>query len=202
MARVRNSAQVAEREVTKAKRTTALRGKETTTMAAAAKVDVNKPLTDKQKAYVVARASGESVPAAMALAGYNEQPSYGYRMEKMPNILAALREERARYAEAAQVSRLDVINMHKEAFELARLMAEPASMVSAAREIGKICGHYETNINVNISGTVQHEVHRFEQMTDEELLRFLSEQGAASQALAAPQAQDQGEELEPNEDEV
>ena len=113
---------------------------ETTTMAAAAMVSPDKPLTEKQRAYAVARARGESVPNAMAIAGYNEQVSYGYRLDKMPNVQRLIQQEQVLYAEAAQMDRKKVIDMQLEAYELARTMAEPATMVSAAREIGKICG--------------------------------------------------------------
>lgn len=148
----------------------------TTTMAAAAAVSPDKPLTEKQKLYAVARARGESVPNAMAAAGYNEQVSYGYRLDKMPNVQALIRQEQALYAEAAQVDRKKVIDMHLEAFELARTVAEPSSMVAAAREIGKICGLYEPQkVQVNVSGSVQHEIHRFEAMSDAELLTVLAQ---------------------------
>ena len=148
---------------------------ETTTMAAAAMVSPDKPLTDKQKAYAVARARGETVPNAMAQAGYNEQPSYGYRLDKMPNVQALIRQEQALYAEASQMDRKKVIDMQLEAFEMARVMAEPSSMVAAAREIGKICGLYEPKkVEVNFNGRVQHEIHRFEAMSDAELLDVLA----------------------------
>ena len=93
----------------------------------------------------------------------------------MPNVQALIRQEQALYAEAAQVDRKKVIDMHLEAFELARLVAEPSSMVAAAREIGKICGLYEPQkVQVNVSGSVQHEIHRFEAMSDAELLDVLA----------------------------
>ena len=60
----------------------------TSTMAAAALVPVDKPLTTQQREFVKHWAAGDSIPNAMARAGYNDQPSYGYRMAKMPNILA------------------------------------------------------------------------------------------------------------------
>ena len=180
MATKKTSTEIARKKASAPERLASLKGKETTTMAAAAAVPEDKPLTDKQRAFALARAAGESVPNAMAQAGYNEQPSYGYRLDKMPNVRALIRQEQAKYAEVADINRRKVIDMHMEAFEMAKLMAEPASMVSAAREIGKICGHYETKVSVNISGSVQHEIHRYEQMSDEELIKFLTEHGPDS----------------------
>lgn len=188
MATKKTSTEIARKKASAPERLASLKGKETTTMAAAAAVPEDKPLTDKQRAFALARAAGESVPNAMAQAGYNEQPSYGYRLDKMPNVRVLIRQEQAKYAEVADINRRKVIDMHMEAFEMAKLMAEPASMVSAAREIGKICGHYETKVSVSISGSVQHEIHRYEQMSDEDLLKFLSEQAPAPLTHESPPA--------------
>lgn len=186
MAHARTVAQQNSREASKPKRVKALRAAPNTgTMAVAAAVPVDKPLTDMQKAFVLARAKGESIPNAMQSAGYNEQPSYGYRLDKMPNIQAAMSVERALYAEASQMTRKKVIDMQLDAFDMARMMSEPASMVSAAREIGKICGLYEPQkVDINMNGTIQHEVHRFETMSDTDLLDLLAK-GAS--ALEGPQ---------------
>ena len=152
---------------------------ETTTMAAAAMVPVDKPLTTQQRLFVHHWAKGETIPNAMARAGYNDQPSYGYRMAKMPNILALYNEEKAKYEEAAQMTRQRVMDGLLEAVEMAKLMAEPATMVSGWREIGKMCGYFEpkkVDINVNVTGNVIHQ--RLNQLSDAELLKIIQEQGA------------------------
>lgn len=182
MAIVRTTSQKKQREAEKSARVATVRAaRGTSTMADAAAVLPDKPLTEKQKAFAVARARGESIPNAMALAGYNEQPSYGYRLDKMPNVRALMQQEQALYAEAAQMSRKKVIDMHLEAYDAAKMLSEPATMVAAAREIGKICGLYEPQkVQIDISGSVQHEIHRFEAMSDAELLEVLT------QGLSAP----------------
>lgn len=66
-----------------------------------------------------------------------------------------------------------------EAVEMAKLMAEPATMVSGWREIGKMCGYFEpkkVDINVNVAGNVIHQ--RLNQLSDAELLKIIQEQGA------------------------
>lgn len=151
----------------------------TSTMAAAAMVPADKPLTTQQRLFVQHWAKGETIPNAMARAGYNDQPSYGYRMAKMPNILALYNEEKAKYEEAAQMTRQRVMDGLLEAVELAKLMAEPATMVSGWREIGKMCGYFEpkkVDINVNVTGNVIHQ--RLNQLSDAELLKIIQEQGA------------------------
>ena len=173
----RTPVQKTAREAEKPERIKSVRAApETTTMAAAAAVSPDKPLTEKQRLYAVARARGESVPNAMFAAGYNEQVSYGYRLDKMPNVRRLIAQEAALYAEAAQMDRKKVIDMHLEAYELAKTLAEPSTMVAAAREIGKICGLYEpSKVEVTVNGAVQHEIHRFEAMSDAELLEVLAQ---------------------------
>ena len=90
------------------------------------------------------------------------------------------------------MDRKKVIDMQLEAYEMAKTMAEPATMVSAAREIGKICGLYEPKkVEVSVNGSVQHEIHRFEAMSDDELLKLLSQgyqggENATTPLLQAP----------------
>lgn len=144
----------------------ARRGINNSTMAGAAMIPVDKPLTDKMKAFVKAWAEGESIPNAMQRAGYNEQPSYGYRLAKQPNILAQLKVYQAEYAEASRMTKQRVIDMQLESYEMAKLMAEPASMSKAAREIGLLCGFYEpTKIEVTTTDGRR----KVEQLSDEEL---------------------------------
>lgn len=150
----------------------------TSTMAAAALVPVDKPLTTQQRAFVKFWAEGDTIPNAMHRAGYNDQPSYGYRMAKMPNILALYHEEKRLYEEACQMTRKRVMDMLLESYDMAKLMSEPATMVSAAREVGKMCGYYEptkTQVNVTLNGQVN--VAQLGRLSDEELLKII-EQGA------------------------
>ncbi len=160
------------------------RGKSTSGIAEAMEVSPDKPLTDKQKAFIKFWAEGESLTTAAVKAGYNDGPSIAYRMARMPNVLALKAKYEAKYEEAAQMTRKKVMDMHLEAFEMAKLMAEPATMVSAAREVGKMCGYYapvEHKIKVDITGNII--LDRMNSMSDAELLKVIS-QGAAN---ASPQ---------------
>lgn len=187
----RTTAQKRNKELTKSKDIAGLSAmNETTTMAAAALVSVDKPLTEKQKLFVKFWAEGDTIPNACERAGYNEQPSYGYRMAKMPNILAAYSSIKAKYEEAAQMSRKKVMEMLQESFDMAKLMAEPASMVSAAREIGKMCGYYEpvkVRHEHSVAGNLVFE--RMNRMSDDELLRVITE-GSGVPGLAGPDGED------------
>ena len=146
----------------------------TGTAAARALVPADKPLTEKMKAFLKLYAEGESVATAMHRAGYQDQPSYGYRILKMPNAQAFLAKAQAAYAEASAMTKKKVIDMHLEAYDMAKLMAEPASMVSAAREIGKLCGFYEPKkVEINLNGGSAQK--KLETMSSEELEQLIAE---------------------------
>lgn len=175
------------------------RAPNTGTMAAAAAVSPDKPLTDKQKAFAKSWAEGNSIPVALARAGFSSADnSLGYRMAKMPNILRVYNEEKARFEEAAQMTRKKVMDGLLEAVEMAKLMAEPATMVSGWREIGKMCGYYEpkkVQVDVSVTGNVVHE--RLNRLSDADLLKIIQGQGpeGAVQALAGASgvdAEDEG----------
>ena len=143
-----------------------------------ASIDPDKPLTAQQAAFAVAWASGESVASAALRAGYSDE-AIGYRMIRMPNVRRAYDIEKAKYEEACQMTRKRVMDMLIESFDMAKLMAEPASMVSAAREIGKMCGYYEPvkhTVDVNVKGEVA--VRQLNAMSDSDLLKLIT--GGAS----------------------
>lgn len=157
--------------------TQARKGKDTSQMDGCRAVSPDKPLTDKQKAFVKALASGESVPNAQQRAGMSlNNPAYGYRLMAMPNIQRALAVEREAYARAAELTKRDVMEMLKESYDMAKLMSEPSSMVSAAREIGKMCGFYEPKkVDITFSAAGRAKV---EQLSDEELFRLIEDASA------------------------
>lgn len=175
MARARTGGEAKKRERTKVQRITqqARKGKDTSQMDGCRAVSPDKPLTDKQKAFVKALAMGESRPNAMRQAGMSlNNPAYAARLVAMPNIQRALAIEREANAKASELTRRDVIEMHKEAYDMAKLMSEPSSMVAAAREIGKMCGFYEPQ-KINITHSVGKQ--KVEQLTDDELFRLIEE---------------------------
>ena len=144
---------------------------------------LDKPLTTQQKAFVKSLAEGDTIANSALRAGYSHHVQ-GYELIKIPAVAHALKIAQAKYEEAAQMTRKKVMDMHLEAFEMAKLMAEPATMVSAAREVGKMCGYYapvEHKIKVDITGNII--LDRMNSMRDAELLKVIS-QGAAN---ASPQ---------------
>lgn len=151
------------------------RGIDTSSYENCALISPDKPLTQMQKDFVKLWAQGESIATASHRAGYADGSVYAYRMVKMPNILALYNEEKRLYEEAAGMSRKKVMDMLLEAYADAKMVNEPASMVSAAREIGKMCGYYEPvrhKVDVSVNGTVIHK--RLAGMSDSELLDLIT----------------------------
>jgi phage terminase small subunit len=162
----------------------------TSSAATAALIDPNKPLTLQQHEFAKQWASGETITNASIRAGYADT-QVGYRLARMPNVLRVYNEEKRLYEEAAQMTRKKVMDMHLEAYQMARLMAEPATMVSAAREIGKMCGYYEPvqhRVKIDVQGEVT--VRQLNSMTDAELLKMITDAGAGPLAIPPPQALD------------
>lgn len=155
-------------------------------MDVARRVSPDKPLTERQVAFAKEYAKGNSVSVSLARAGFSvKDHSLGYRMIKMPNVMAIVDAERKKYEEASQMSRKKVMDMLIESYDMAKMMAEPATMVSAAREIGKMCGYYEPR-KVEISVSAAAATGRMNALSDEELLKII-EGGGAHALLEGPQ---------------
>lgn len=163
-----------------------------TTVQAASLGDPWKPLTDQQKRFVKAFSSGENMTNSLKAGGFSTvSVAYGYRMLEMPNVAKALKEQQAAYALASEMSKKDVMDMLKEAYDMAKLMSEPSSMVAAAREIGKMCGYYEPKkIDLTVSTTGRKKI---ELLTDEELFKLMEEAGNEVLALENEAEDGQGD---------
>lgn len=160
-------------------------GVNNSTYEGAAQISVDKPLTDKQKDFVRLWASGESINTACLRAGYADKV-FGYRLAHQPNIRAAYEKEKRAYEAAADMTRKKVMDMLLESYEMAKLMAEPSTMVAAAREVGKMCGYYapiETKVKVDVSGNVV--MSKLNSMSDAELLELITK-GTPPPSLESP----------------
>jgi hypothetical protein len=150
-------------------------------------------LTTKQRAFVREWAKGETLSTSCNRADLHV--TEGYRLSRDPAILKLYNEEKRLYEAAAQMSRKKVMDMLQDSFDCAKLVGEPASMVAAAREIGKLCGYYEQKI------TVEHKIggkllDRMSTMTDEQLLEIM-ETGQGTTILGeAHRIADEGHMLE------
>lgn len=151
------------------------KGKDTSSAAGASQIDPNKPLTDKQKAFVKFWAEGESITTACTRAGFSDQ-KLAYRLARQPNVLALKAKYEAKYEAENQMTRKRVMDGFLESIEMAKLMAEPSSMIAGWREIGKLCGYFapvETRVKVDVTGNIV--LDRLNSMSDAELLKVISQ---------------------------
>lgn len=181
----RNSARINGRAKARARSIAdARKAPETTSKALAMQVSEDKPLTDIQRMFVKFWAAGESPASAASRCGI--QTSYAYRLIYMPNVLKVYRAEKEAYEQASGMNRKRVIDGFLEAIEMAKVMAEPSTMVAGWREISKMCGYYEP---VQVKHTVTHEgkiLHdRLDKLSDAELFELIQKQ---AQQLAAGQS--------------
>lgn len=154
------------------------RGTDTSNLSAAEMaevIDPDKPLTEKQRLFVKYWAEGDTVPGASRRAGYNDSAGIAYRMVKMPNILKLKAELSAKYEEASQMTRKRVMDGFLESIDMAKLMSEPASMISGWREIAKMCGYMapvEHRMKVDVSGNIV--LNKLNALSDAELLEVIT----------------------------
>lgn len=134
----------------------------------------DRPITDKMKLFVKFWAEGETILSASVRAGYSDGGSMAYKLARDPAILKRYNEEKKLYAESCQMTRQRVMDGLLEGVELAKMMSEPASVISGWREIGKMAGFYapvEKKISINVQGDVT--MKHLNRMTDAELLRLV-----------------------------
>lgn len=155
------------------------------------------PITQKQGKFVRYLASGMTGTQAAKQSGYADPAPDAVRLLKNNAVLAALKLERMSLVKAAAMTRKKVLDGFAEAVEMAKLQGDPAVMVMAWREIGRMCGFYEAikhEHTLTVQGEVTHKAIRG--MSDEELLRLADSADATSRvlegefaALPAPQAE-------------
>ncbi len=137
-------------------------------------ISPDKPLTTKQQQFVMFWAQGESIPNAALKAGFS-QTAIAYRLVKMPNVLKLKHEYEAKWEADSQMSRQKVMAGMLDAIEMAKLMAEPSSMIAGWREIGKLCGYYapvEHKVKMDITGNIV--LDKMNSLSDAELLKIIS----------------------------
>lgn len=129
-------------------------------------------LTERQDVFVDAVLKGNDRYEAAKTAGYlvDGRPSPSVA-EKQKNIQRALAEARDELSSAAQISRADVIDGIMEGINMARLAADPATMIKGWTEVGKILGHYAPEVKkIEVTDNQKRLQSKFTAMTDAELL--------------------------------
>ena len=131
-------------------------------------------LTDKQRIFIDALCHGQSQTMAARSAGYEFAHVEAVRLMKLPKIQEALRYQHRKYEKATQLTRKKVMDGMLEAIDMAKMQADPKTMVSGWRELGLMCGYYAAEkkvIDINI--TAKRAVDKLEALTDAELLEMI-----------------------------
>jgi phage terminase small subunit len=140
--------------------------------------NADRSLTEKQLMFVRLWAQGETPRTAAVLAGYSETSSnIAWKLTRDPAILKLYQAEKKEYEEAGKMTKKRVMDMFQEAYDHAKLISEPATMVAATREIAKMCGYYEPekHLHIHANGRV---IEQMNTMSDEELLEVMEKEGA------------------------
>lgn len=131
-------------------------------------------LTDKQKMFVDGLLRGQTQTIAARSAGYSDPSIAANRLLKMSKIHEGLAYLQRKYEKSSQMTRKKVMDGLLEAIDMAKLQAEPATMVNGWREIGRMCGYYAAEkrvIDINI--TARRAVDQLETLSDAELLEMI-----------------------------
>lgn len=152
-------------------------------------------MTPMQVAFAREWAQGNSPYSSALRAGY-ASGAMSHELVRLPAIVALYEKEKKKYEEAADMTRKKVMDMFQEAYDMAKLMAEPQAMVAAAREVGKMCGYYApVERKIKIEGSLTYD--RMNKLSDAELLELVEQgNGQVSTAVTEELAQIAHEERE------
>lgn len=143
---------------------------------------ISAKLTDKQLRWIDEYLVDFNGAAAAVRAGYSEKSarSIAHENATKPDIQEVLQQRQAALAQELQITQQSVVAGLLEAMEMARELRNPAAMVAALREIGKMLGYYQPEVRrVELTagqGLMQADM---EAMSDEQLLALI-EQGAVA----------------------
>lgn len=131
-------------------------------------------LTPMQAAYVEATLDGDAPEKAAKKAGYASPCANANTPLKSEAVRTAIAQGREELSTLTQITRADVIDGFAEAINLARLNADPATMIKGWTEIGKMLGHYAPEVKkleVDVAGG--NFSAKLRGMSDDELLKII-----------------------------
>lgn len=103
-----------------------------------------------EQKFIESVALGNSYTQAARDAGLEVANVNYVRLLSKPAVQLAIKEQHLLNARALDIKREDVLAGMKEAIDIAKLKEEPMSMIAGWREMAKICGWYETKVQVNV----------------------------------------------------
>lgn len=156
---------------------------------------MRKAKTQKAKrAYTLARMSGETRGKSAIIAGMDvENRTTNEADALLPKVV---REEGAKNASTIKMTREQVMQGLMDAADMARLAGEPMAMVSAWKEIGRMCGYYAPDVTKKILeiGVSESAKKALTLLSDEDLYRFARAKTIEGEVLAPIPAKPAGTE--------
>lgn len=137
-------------------------------------------LTQRQSCFVDEYVLCGNAAEAARRAGYSERTAHqiAYENLRKPEVTMAISAARQQIAVDFELRKEDVVIALFKAFKLAEAQADPATMVSAAREMGRLMGFYEKQVATAAGGASGEDVRRrFATMSDEELMALVTGEG-------------------------
>ena len=136
--------------------------------------------TPQQLIFVQELVKGAYHRDAAKTAGFADWEREGSRLLRKPHIVAALQYLHREHEAAVKMSRQRVMEGMLEAIDMAKQMAEPSTMVTGWREIGKMCGYYAAEHKIHHhQHTAAQTVNKLETMSDSELLEMIEKDSEA-----------------------
>lgn len=90
-----------------------------------------------------------------------------------PRFQAVVAKERRKNELVIEMTREKAMNGFMEAVEMARIQADPATMIKGWTEIARMCGYYAPDTKkIEVSVSAKRLVDKFETMSDDELLKY------------------------------
>lgn len=130
-----------------------------------------KKLTKKQKGYADGVTKGLSQERSAIMAGASTDSVQAFEASK--DVQQEIKRIRAEVIKNTGVTREEIVDMFMEAAGFARLLGDPMGMIAAARELGKMLGHYAPEVKKTLHGIDAAELKKaLKDMNDEELYKL------------------------------
>lgn len=131
-------------------------------------------LSEMQAAYVEATLDGKLPADAARAAGYAHPLANAEAPLRSESVRTAIAAGRNELSSLTQLTRADVIDGIMEAIGLARLNADPATMVKGWTEVGKMLGHYAPEVKkLEVDMATGNFTAKLRALTDAELLNII-----------------------------
>lgn len=130
-----------------------------------------KNLTKKQKGYVENVTKGIPKDRSAIMAGGSANSVE--MLEGSAKVQAEIKRIRTEVIKNTGLTREEIVDMFLEAAGFARILGDPMAMIAAARELGKMLGHYAPEVKKTLHGIDAQQLKKaLKDMNDDELYKL------------------------------